>query len=145
MLLQYHDARETLNGPNDIKGDGTSLQLMPATWNDSYRELERCLLKLRTDNPTIYAHLRERYLANQPFNETVKTVSVNERGNICLPANTQTLCILEHRKHTARVRLRRWHPWVRRDKVNEALDTLAANFRGEPWLAPELRSAAFAA
>lgn len=139
MLARFNEARETLNGPGDIRGDGNSVTLMPSTWNDSYRELERCLLNLRNTHKPLYAHIQERYLAQQPFNEIVRKVEVNHRGNLVLPANTVVLCVIDRRKNIATARLRRWHPWVRREKINEAVDILASEFRGEPFLAPELR------
>ncbi len=140
MLASYNDARETLNGPTDFRGDGTSVTLMPKTWTREYRELDRCLRKLRDEHPSTYAHLRERYLACQPFNEIVRKVSINDRGNIILPNHTEILTEIDRRKNVATVRLRRWHPWVRREQLNESLDYLAEHFHGEPAISPELRT-----
>ena len=86
MLANYRDAQETLRGPTDEPGDGDGITLMPPTWNTSYRELERCLTNLYHEHPTLFAHLRERYLATQPYNEIVRKVDIGPRGNPHLPA-----------------------------------------------------------
>lgn len=140
MLRSYNEAQATLNGPSDVRGDGDSVNLMPRSWNESYRELERCLRKLRAENAPLYAHIRERFLADQPYNEIVRKIQVNDRGNLCPPANTEILVVIDRRKHVATARMRRWHNWVRREKVDLALDMLAAEFRGEPYIEPELRT-----
>ena len=140
MLATYHDAQETLNGPSDIHGTGERVNLMPKTWNESYRELERCLRYLRAEHPATYAHIQERYLAQQPYNEIVRKIEVNQRGNLVLPANTVVLCVIDQRKHLATARLRRWHPWVRRERINAGLDIIADMFRGEPYIEAELRT-----
>lgn len=143
MLENYNDARETLNGPRDYRdGDGGAGPMNPPTWTPEYEELERCLLKLREQDRPTFAHVQERYLANQQYNEVVRTISVNQRGNPIPPNNTKILCVLETRKHTARVRLRRWHSWVSRERLNIGLRQLAEDFQGEPSVSRQLLAAA---
>ncbi len=142
MLANYRDAQETLRGPNDEPGEGDGVILMPPTWNKSYRELERCLTSLYHEHPPLFAHIRERYLATQPFNEIVREVELNHHGNPRLPANSELLCTIRSSHRRATVRLRRWHPWVRKEKLNEGLQYLATEFNHEPYMPLELRAIA---
>ena len=55
LLANYEDV---LNGLRDTKGDGVHLPLMCAAYNSpAYRQLERQLHALRTQEPTLYRHL----------------------------------------------------------------------------------------
>lgn len=135
MLARYEDAQETLNGPSDIKGDGNSIAAMPSTWNDSYRELERCLLKLRTERPTQYWHLCERYVRC-----ATKQIEVPmQNGKPKLPPHTELAAIRETGRRYTTVMVKQWTPAVRAEKVRKAIDYIASEFKGEPYLPAELR------
>lgn len=54
LLRHWHEARDPLNGPASVRGDGDSVSLMPATWTEDYRRLEQVLASMRQG-----AHKRE--------------------------------------------------------------------------------------
>jgi hypothetical protein len=148
MLKRYDDAQNTLIHSGD--GSNGWPQLMPPTWNQSYRELERALRQLRSTHPEPYRHLHARYI--DPWRMRAE-VPVKKGGELRLPrdcelAAGQPVSGLK----TAHVILNVWADWVNAcrkcdlDKptccaVRRALDELERTYRGEPYLPAEFIAA----
>lgn len=65
IVLLLENYIHVVNGLRDKQGDGVHLPLMCRPWNKprlGYPELERLRLRMRLETPTLYWHLRERYL-----------------------------------------------------------------------------------
>jgi hypothetical protein len=63
MVRRFNEARDV--GARDGGGDGGAVPLMSLVWNESFRELERVLLRMRAESAESieqYWHLSERYL-----------------------------------------------------------------------------------
>lgn len=111
---------------------------MPATWNRSYRELDRALRALRETQPGVYRHLYHRYMGAE---EVMKKISINKNGHPVLPKNTEIIAGSHSSGDKWTIaRLRRWPVWVNTGTVELALTALEKEFRGEPYLPPEFLS-----
>ncbi len=131
MLRRYTEAQEPLSGRSQVPGSGDRLPLMPPTWNDSYRELERCLRQLRDTRPTCYWHLCERFIRTQDLTLELPV----RRGRVKLPPHTEVAAgHVSIGAKTAKLRCRRWSSSVREQKVRLALAWLVREFRGMPFL-----------
>lgn len=128
LLQDYLEARDPLMGPAGSPGDGSGVPSMNPLWDGEMRELDRRLQLLKADHPLDYAHLRERYLACNPFNEVVKRVRVNANGKPKPPYGTEILVEYTETKQNRSVkcRLRRWQPWVSKQRVEAAVEYLAS-------------------
>lgn len=144
MLKRFHEARETLDGKDGSPKSGERVPLMPVTWNDSYRQLERLLIKLRVERTSQHWHVSERYLRC-----TIRVIEAPTRktksGNveILLPAHTELVAgspVIGGT--TARCRVRQWSPRVREEKVRRGVSWLAENYQGEPYMPVEFLAAA---
>lgn len=142
MLRRLEDARETQNGPSGLKGDGQSIPLMPPTWNDSYRELDRCLALMREKRPSQHCHVCERYVVTSKKlhrkevhirNGKITGINAHEE----LYAGQPTI-----KADKIEVIIYRWQPWVRAEKVRRGIEWLTNEFRGEPYLPLEFVQAA---
>lgn len=136
MLKRFKEAQETLLGPTDFRqGEPDGVTLMPLSWNRSFRELDRCLRRLRDRKPTLYRHLRERYI--DPEIVTVDLLVKN--GKVIYPA------CCEHDagqpqigSKMARVRVRRWRTTLNDALVKEGIDWLMVEFNETPSLPGEM-------
>ena len=144
MLREYRDARETLNGPRDYPGDGTSVQLMPPTWNDSYRQLEQILDYMHHDRRRQWWHTTQRYRDAVVKRERVY---LDDRDRIRLPHHAELVSRswTKNRDRTAYVLVRKWDPAVRQKVADDGVRWIASQFKGEPFLHPELRRQQLAA
>lgn len=134
MLSRYQEAQEP-DGKGGQPGSGERVPLMPATWNRSYRELERCLRELRAERTCQYWHLSERYLRCRIITVDCKVV----KGKIRLPEHSELVAgAAQAGEKTARVRLRQWDPGVRAEKVRRAVAWLAVSFQGDPYMPVEM-------
>jgi hypothetical protein len=143
MLRYYTLAQETLNGPSGIHGTGELTVAMSSMWNDSYRELERCLKLLREERKSQYWHVTQRFIYAEAVTLEVP-VKRDRNGNVVfkLPPNTELVAgagSVGDKK--AKARCRRWLPGVRKEKVKLGVAWLAKSFNGEPYLPKELEAA----
>lgn len=151
MLSHYHDARAESSG----WGDGGSsrlesrlLGLDPLTWTPAYRELERCLERLRwlaghgrpmiekgVSSGAAWWNVRARYLEAETVRREVhmrKTHS-GQRVPAPLPRNMEVLArptILNGSSQSLLVRV--WDPRVDPQVVGAALRWISGEFRGQP-------------
>lgn len=134
MLSRYEDAQSTLMGRSEATyGDG--VLLMPKQWNRSFRELERCLHKMRDERPSQWWHVTERYLR---CDDRIMEVAVR-KGRPKLPPHVEVVAGAPMSgQKTARLRVHVWSPAVRAEKVRRGLEWLADEFRGEPYLPVEM-------
>ena len=152
MLRRYEEARETLNGPSGVRGDGGDVCLMPVTWNASYRELERCLQRMRESRESLvrcsdgekrspralWWHVTERFLRPE-----LRHMRVPVRGGKPrIPAHAELHAgAVEVGEKWARVIVCVWSPAVSEVAVDAGLEWLADSFRGEPYMPVEMVAA----
>ena len=141
MLKRYTEAQEeALTGS---PGDGSHVPLMPTTWNRSYRELERCLKLMRDARSKQYWHVCERYIRAEILTLTVPFSKAKKGPLPKLPPHTELVAGAKFSGEAmAAVRVRRWKPEVREEKVRNGIDYLSGTFRGEPFLPAEFQEAA---
>lgn len=139
MLRRYNEAQDP-SAKSGLPGTGEHVPLMPATWNTSFRELERCLKQLRDERKSQYWHLCERYVRAE-----VKTVlcgvrkAPNGQRELRLPPHSELVAGAPvSGESTAYVRLRVWSPAVRPEKARRGVEWISDNFRGEPFLPSEM-------
>jgi hypothetical protein len=136
LLRRYGEAQETMNKGG--VGDGDAVTLMPLTWNESYRELERVLKVMRTERRSQWFHVTERYLRCTERVAEVRVVRTKRGPELKLPPHSELGAgAPEIAGATARVRLVVWKPEVRMEKVRRGLEYVSAEFRGEPFLPAE--------
>jgi hypothetical protein len=136
MLRRYSEAQETMNKGG--MGDGSSVTLMPLTWNESYRELERVLKLMREERPSQWWHLTERFLRCQDQVAEVRVFRTRKGPEFRLPAHCELGAgAPQIAGHTARVRLVVWSSSVRMEKVRRGLEYVSQQFRGDPFLPQE--------
>lgn len=134
MLKRYTEAQET--GIRDGMGDGEGYPGMPPTWNRSYEELERCLRLLRAERKSQYWHVCERFIRPEVVTLTVPS----QKGKPKLPPHTELVAgAASTKEKTMRVRVRRWSPKVKLQKVSKGVERLSETFKGEPYLPDEFR------
>lgn len=138
LLRRFEEARE-VSFRDGSGGGGGLVPLMPLTWTASYRELERCLVQLRSEHRTLYRHLHARYL--DPWRMRL-SVPVRKGGELRLPTD----CELAAGQpsvglKTADVIVNVWPGWVDMLLVGAALDELERLFVGEPFLPAEFVAA----
>jgi hypothetical protein len=136
MLKRWDDAQNTL-----IKsGDGSNgwPQLMPPTWNDSYRQLEQALRTLRTTHPEPYRHLHARYI--NPWRMRLEARVKNGRA-IVPPRCELAAGAVTAGSKTASIIVTCWDTWVDTILVNAALDSLETLYPGEPYMPKEFIAA----
>lgn len=149
LLHQWDQARETLNGPSGVRGDGDSVNLGPATWTDSYKHLEEILRELRQG-----AHRRQhRHLVARHRDAPIVLMSVSQRkGRLTLPAHCDLVAgaattagkLAQVRVRDARrsvcelsgTRYRRTHPDPA--EVARGLELVASRWAERGWPAPTL-------
>ena len=142
MLRYFNDAEEVLNGPSGIRGDGDATPGMAPVWNRSYRELDRCLRKMRDEAPWLWWDVRERFLGCD-YRVVECPLKRTQKGPVPrLPANCEEVAIVEYLARTAVVRVRRWSELVRPERVAAGVRWVSDEFRGEPFLPEEMREAA---
>jgi hypothetical protein len=136
MLRRWDDATNTL-----IKsGDGSNgwPQLMPPTWNQSYRQLDHALKQLRAQQPEPYRHLHARYIDPWRMRTTVKV----KNGRPLLPSRTELAAgAVITGERTATIVVTCWAEWVDMLLVATALDTLEQLYPGEPYMPKEFIAA----
>lgn len=138
MLSRYDEAR-ALNGPDGIRGDGDGYPRLPATWNASYRELERCLLAMRRENYDLYRHVTGRFIGRA---EGVSLIAVIN-GKPVVPENMEIAAgHVESGDRWARFRVYKWPAWVDDRLVRDGVAWLSGRFQGEPFLPREFTEAA---
>lgn len=136
LLRRYEEAQE--GGSGDGPGDGR-LPLMPSTWNGSYRELERCLKRMRRAEPSLWWHVTERYIRTSSIRREVPVRRPWRNGlptvEFVLPPHCELAAGgTKVGDKTAGVRLVVWNPGVELGKVRLGVEWLAREFRGEPFL-----------
>jgi hypothetical protein len=153
LLETYKDAEETLQrGDGGGRFDPGPRRLsMPSVWKTGgYRELERTLARMKTLEPDLFWHVRERYLRRVRRTETIKrkegrslmlrTVVEIDRS----PAGVrrfvrETWIELDPNERVATATegegpkiVERWHENVRPALVGRGLDWISRNYRGDP-------------
>lgn len=136
---RYSELVEPLNGPQGIRGDGSSPIQMPRTYTTTVREFERLVLSLRAEDRRLWAHLDGWWLS-----ASTRTIWLCPRCGPCHQA--------EH-VHTKRhghglliVKCKRAVQWSRLPGAHEseakrAIIVIAGwwNLRSEPMLPDEIR------
>lgn len=114
----------------DGTGDGTDVNLMPRTYTPTVRELERLLIRMRTERRSQWWHVTERYLRCQH-----KTMDVHVKRKA---KNGKTVKVLERQVVTT------WHPGVKNERVRRGIEWLADQWSlpTEPMIPRELLVAA---
>lgn len=97
----------------DGGGDGVAVPLMPRTYTRDVRELERLLVRMRSERPSQWWHVSERYLRSS---RVTRDVRVRRRGK-----NGKSAWVIERQVVDV------FSPSVRLEKVR----------RGVRWLADE--------
>jgi hypothetical protein len=138
MLKRYREAQETLNQGNDPGNGGVTL--MPATWNHSFRELERCLHVLSGDR-----HLLARFV--DPIISRRRLIGKRTKdgevvfANVPHHAEVRSYAKLPDKDRAVNewdVVLATWPGWVKNQLVAGALDALESEFKSEPFLPKEM-------
>lgn len=151
MLQHYNHARSEASGGaggGGARHEARLLGLDPTTWTREYRELERCLERLRwlalhgrpmiergVSSGAAWWHVRQRYLEAREVREEVhlrKTHS-GDRVPAHLPRNKEVIgrpTILQGRSQRLLVRV--WDPAVDPHIVGAGLRWISREFRGEP-------------
>jgi hypothetical protein len=147
LLRRYRDAECTLERSTGT-GDGAA-PLMPACWNESFRELERCLHVLSGERPKQARQLLARYVDPQISRRRL----IGKRGKDeavtfkDVPTHSEVLSYAklpdsDRAANEWDVVLASWPRWVRTPLVESALDRIEALFKGEPYLPQEMLRAA---
>jgi len=144
MLRRFRDAQETLCVS---QGGGAGVSLMPKTWNQSFRELERCLHALSAERPKQARMLLARYV--DPTVSRRKLVGRrNAKGEVVfakLPPHSEirSYAQLPERGHAHEwdAILASWPKWVQPKAVESGVDRVCALFAGEPFLPAEFLDA----
>lgn len=157
MLDRYDDARSTDGrsfGSGFQHNESVILQFDQKTWTPKYQELERCLIELRTlahgrrpmiakgvSSSAAWWHLAERYLRCRTERRELHTrkTRAGHRVPQGIGKNMEVLSrpTLLHGSRVAVV-LRVWHPGVREEIVDAAVDWIGERFVGEPALPKEM-------
>lgn len=134
MLRRYNEAQDPLSGRVGVKSSGTRTPEMPETWTHSYKKLERCLCRMRAEQPGLYWHVRTRFV--DP--ELVTVLAIVKDGKARLP---------DHHEHhagqitvgdkIARLVCRRWSRAVDDAQVRRGLAWLTREYPGQPFLPRE--------
>lgn len=129
LLERYAELAEP-GGGNNVPGSGDHVPLMPHTYTPSVRELERLLIRMRTERRSQWWHTTERYLR---CHHTTKDMPVKRKAK-----NGKTVAIIERQVVIT------WHPGVRAEKVRRGVTWLAQEWKlgHEPMLPAELLVAA---
>jgi hypothetical protein len=154
MVRRFNEARETM-GHVGLPGSGDRIPLMPDTWTESYRELERVLLRLREERPKRYWHLSTRYLkASERQCELAfragryvglypnEAVLKGFAGSFDPIWDTGPRDKAAKGTPTGQVIVQTWSPLVRRQVVRDAVLTVDEWFPGSPYLPKEMLEAA---
>lgn len=138
MLRHYNEAEE-VNGNGSGFGTGDLVPLTPATWNRSYQQLETLLDRMRTERKSQWWHVHQRYIAAQVA--MVDAHITNKK--LKLPPHCELAAgAPQVGAKTVRVRVVRWNPAVRDEKVRRGIGWLADHYHGEPFLPEEFALAA---
>lgn len=154
MIRRFNEAREVM-GHTGIPGSGDKVPLMPDTWTESYRELERILLCLRAERPKQYWHLTQRYLKAQERQVELTFRAGRYAGLLPNEAvlkgfagSFDPIWPEPGRDRAAKgapsgeAIVQRWDPNVRREVVRRAVATIDEWFPGSPYLPKEMLAAA---
>lgn len=133
VIVQLLERFSELVDPMQMRaaeGDGTGLLLMPATYTPSVRELERLLIRMRSERRSQWWHVTERYIRCQRVQRVITEKRRTKAG--------KTVMVPVDRIVTS------WHPGVRQEKVRRGVAWLADNWRlgHEPMIPKELLVAA---
>ncbi len=150
LLNRWDEARETLNGPSGVRGDGDSVGLGPSTWTPTYKRLDEILRELR-EGP----HKRQwRHLVARHRDAPVVLMSVSQRkGRLTLPPHCDLVAgAATSKEKLAAVRVRdarrtvwewnntsgyrRTHPDPL--EVQRGLELVAERWAARGWPAPVL-------
>jgi hypothetical protein len=156
LLRRFNEAREAF-GEAGGPGDGSHVPQMARVWNSSFRELEKRLIQMRSERPSQFWHVSERYIratrrqvdlkyqAGLYLLETdgrwarlpahcevvVGFVTAGERGKTVKGVLGPGPCVVAS-----------WDSRVRQSKVDRGVDWLAEAFSGTPYLPVEFLEAA---
>jgi hypothetical protein len=147
MLERYREAQEAF-GESSGPGDGSHVPMMSPLWNRSFRELERCLHRMRDERPSQYHHLGERYLRCQRRQKTLlfkageymkpdgnRWVKLGPNEDVAVGFVTEgTRGKTSQTLGPADCVVVSWAGHVRRQKVERAVDWLVDVFDGDPFL-----------
>lgn len=134
MLCRYNEAVDPAFGRDGEPSGGDGYPHLPSTWNASYRELERCLVRLRDRLPMAYQHLVTRYV-----DRTAKIrVCAVVNGKPVLPDRCEVAAgQVASGDRFAVLQVMTWPDWVREELVRAGLLFVSREFRGEPFLPEE--------
>lgn len=150
MLTRYEQARSESSSPGGSGGRHESrlLEFDHQTWTSAYRELDRCLERLRyiaqhgrpmiergVSSSTAWWHLRHRYLHADVVRREVhsRRTHSGERVPVALPANMEIVArqtILNGKSSSMLVRV--WDRRVDPKIVAAGLGWIAGQYRGMP-------------
>lgn len=150
MLERYQEALAQAKGEGGIGGQFSSAMLLwdGQTWTPEFRELERCLWKLRElarqggvieDEPAhrVWWNIKERYLVAQLRRRTVHTQKTKRgyRVPVGIPPNAEIVSrVTQLRGEQSSVILRIWDNRVNSAILAIGVGWLADEFRGSPSL-----------
>ena len=138
LLDNYVDV---LNGLRDRGGDGEHLPLMCRPWNKprlGYPELERLRLRMREEEPTLYWHLRERYM---DYSTRQVRICASPTCTVTYPSWIRINFHTHGRRHVPLISgVRRiYSPRVEKRVLELAIDWLDAQWQGGVFLPDELQ------
>lgn len=138
MLHRFHEARDPAFGRDGMPGDGDGVAHMPSTWNQSYRELERCLVRLRDVKSQAYHHVMARHVDRTERVKLLRFVS----GKPVLPPRCEVVAgTVSVGEKYATCRVMEHPEWVDERMVAHGLAFLSREFRGEPFMPEEFVAA----
>lgn len=145
LLKHYREAQETLGSAGDNgSGEGQPWR-MPKAWNQSYRELERCLHVISGERPKQHRQLMARYV-----DPTIcrRRLIGRRKGdgsvlfvNMPYHAEVRSYAKLPDKDRLANewdVVLATWPAWVKEQLVGHAVDALVKHFVGDAYLPQEM-------